>query len=220
MARFTIEATVREERGKNASRRLRAAGMIPGVVYGRSFPVTALSVDPKQVEKILTSETGRNTIFTLKLGDQSADVLVREFQLEPVQGFLTHVDFQRISMDEIREFEVPVELVGTAAGVKAGGIVDLVSRNILVECLPNDVPSEIQVSMEALEIGDMVRVAELDVDTSKVKILAEPDQVVVTVIAPRVEEEVLVSAEEEGGDEPELIRKSKAEAGEEERPEQ
>ncbi len=214
MARFTIEAEVREERGKNASRRLRALGMIPGVVYGRSFPATALSVDPKQVERILTSETGRNTIFTLKLGSQSSDVLVREYQLEPVHGTLTHVDFQRISMDEVREFEVPVELVGTAAGVKAGGIVDLVSREILVECLPNDVPSEIEVPMEALEIGDMVRVSELNVETSKIKILSEPDQVVVTVIAPRVEEEVIAAPEEEEGEEPELIRRAKGEEAE------
>ena len=216
MARLTIEAEVREERGKNASRRLRAQGMIPGVVYGRSHPATALTVDPKLVEKVLTSETGRNTIFTLKLGSQSSDVLVREYQLEPVHGSLTHVDFQRISMDELMEFEIPVEPIGTAAGVKAGGIVDLVLREILVECLPNDVPSAIEVQMESLEIGDMVRVAELNVDTSKVKILTEADQVVVTVIPPRVEEEVIVAAEEGQGEEPELIRKAKTEAAEEE----
>ena len=213
MARFTIEAEPREERGKNASRRLRADGRIPGVVYGRDFPAAALSVDPKDVERILTSETGRNSIFTLNLASQSTDVLVKDYQLEPVVGNLTHVDFQRISMDELMEFEIPVELVGTAPGVKAGGIVDLVQREILVECLPSDVPSEIRVPMEALEIGDLVRVSELDVDTSKVKILAEPDQVVVTVIPPRVEEEVIVSTEEEA-EEPELIRKSKAEEAE------
>lgn len=215
MAQFTIEAQVRETRGKNASRRLRAEGMIPGVVYGRDFPTTVLSVDPKQVERILTSGAGRNTIFTLKVDRLSSDVLVKDFQLEPVYGRLTHVDFQRISMDELMEFEIPVEMVGTAAGVKAGGIVDLVLREILVECLPADVPSEIEVPMEALEIGDMVRVSELNVDTSKIKVLTEPDQVVVTVIPPRVEEEEVEAAEEEG-EEPELIRKAKPEAAEEE----
>lgn len=216
MAQFTIEAEVREERGKNSSRRLRAQGRIPGVVYGRDFPAKALSVDPKQVEKVLTSESGRNTILTLRLDNQGTDVLVKDYQLEPVQGTLTHVDFQRISMDELMEFEVPVELEGTAAGVKAGGIVDQVLREILVECLPSDVPNEFTVQMEELEIGDMVRVSELKVDTSKIKVLTEPDQVVVTVIPPRIEEEVLVAAEEEEEEEPELIRKSKGEAEEEE----
>ncbi|MFZ0430651.1 MAG: 50S ribosomal protein L25 [Acidobacteriota bacterium] len=210
MTQFTIEAQVREGRGKNESRRLRTQGMIPGVVYGRGFPATAVSVDPKKVERVLTSETGRNSIFKLQLSNQSADVLVKDFQLDPVVGNLTHVDFQRISMDEVMEFEVHIEPVGTAAGVKAGGIVDLVLRAVLLECLPSDVPSEIAVPVDALEIGDVVRVADLKVDTSKIKVLTEPDLVVVSVVPPRVEEEVIVAAEGTE-EEPEVIRKGKLE---------
>ncbi len=210
MTQFTIEAQVREGRGKNESRRLRTQGMIPGVVYGRGFPATAVSVDPKKVERVLTSETGRNSIFKLQLSNQSADVLVKDFQLDPVVGNLTHVDFQRISMDEVMEFEVHIEPVGTAAGVKAGGIVDLVLRAVLLECLPSDVPSEIAVPVDSLEIGDVVRVADLKVDTSKIKVLTEPDLVVVSVVPPRVEEEVIVAAEGTE-EEPEVIRKGKLE---------
>lgn len=212
MSAFVIEAVERTEHGKNASRRLRAAGKIPGVVYGHGFGNLSVAVDPKEVVEILTSESGRNTIFTLKVNDRTADVLIRDYQLHPVRGTLLHADFQNIAMDEVREFEIPVEVVGTAKGVKTGGILDHVLRAVTVECLPRDVPEGFPVDVSELDVGDMLRVSDLNLVSDRYTLLSDPEQVVVTVVAPRVEEEkeeVELGLEEEA--EPELIRRTKAE---------
>lgn len=215
MADKVLEATPRTEMGKNASRRLRARGRIPAVVYGHDMETVAVSVDPKDVVRILQSDTGRNTIFQLQLEGKPTDVLIRDYQLDPVKGNLIHADFQRVVMDEAMVFEVPIEVVGTAKGVKlGGGVLDLVLREIEVECLPGDVPEHIEVEVSELDIGDALRVSDLKVDTSKVQILSEPDLVVLTVVPPRVEEALPVTEEEMA--EPELVRKGKAEAEEEE----
>ena len=210
MTQRLISAELRSEFGKNASRRLRVSGKVPAVLYGRQLETVRVSVDPKAVYEILTSDTGRNSIFKLQVGDKQSDVMVREFQLHPLKGNLVHVDFVHIRMDELMEFEVPVEVVGTAKGVKLGGVIDFVMRNIEVECLPQDVPSEIVVQVDELEIGDSLRVSDLTIDTTKIKVLSEPDQVVVTVAAPQAEEEVAEEAEVQAA-EPELIRKGKPE---------
>ncbi len=216
MSPVVVKAQERSEFGKNASRRLRAGGSIPAVLYGHGSGNISLVVDPKKVVEILTSETGRNTIFKLEVGGRSEDVLIREYQLHPVKGTLLHVDFQRVAMDEVMEFQVPVEVVGTAPGVKAGGVLDVVLRELSVECLPRDVPDHIQVEVSKLEIGDLIRVADLQVDTSKLKILSDPQLVVLTVVPPRVEEETVAAAAAEAPAEPEVIRRGKAEAEEEE----
>jgi len=215
MTQRFINAEVRSELGKNASRRLRVEGKVPAVFYGQGQEATSLAVDPKEVVKMLTSDTGRNSIFKLKLGEQASDVMVKEFQLHPLHGNLLHVDFVHISMDEVMEFEVPVEVSGTAKGTKLGGVLDVVLRTIEVECLPRDVPSEIQVEVSELEIGDSLRVADLKIDTSKIKVLSDSDFVVVTVAAPQVEEEESVEDELESAAEPELIRRGKPEEEEE-----
>jgi large subunit ribosomal protein L25 len=213
MAEFVVEAEVRVEFGKNASRRLRATGKIPAVVYGRNFESARITVDPKRVTEVLASESGRNTIFTLRYGGKSTDVLIKEFQLDPLKGTLVHADFQHVSMDELMHFRVPVEVSGSSVGVKAGGVLDLVLREIEVECLPGDVPDEISVPVDDLDIGDAVRVSELKLDSEKIRILTEPDLVVLTVVPPRIEEEAI--AEEAEGAEPEVIRRGKVEPGEE-----
>lgn len=214
MSPVVVEAQERSEFGKNASRRLRARGSIPAVLYGHGSQNVSIAVDPKKVVEILTSETGRNTIFKLDVNGRFEDVLIREYQLHPVKGTLLHVDFQRVAMDEVMEFEVPVEVVGTAPGVKAGGILDVVLRELTVECLPSEVPDHIQVDVSNLEIGGMVRVSDLQVDTSKIKVLNDPHLVVLVVTAPRVEEEAPAAAAEAPA-EPEVIRRGKVEAEEE-----
>ena len=211
MTQRLLNAELRNEFGKNASRRLRVLGKVPAVFYGHQTDTVGLTVDPKSVIEILTSETGRNTIFKLQVGDQLPDVMVREFQVHPLKGNLVHVDFVQISMDEVMEFEVPVEIEGSAKGVKLGGVVDVVLRTIDLECLPRDVPSEIVVKVDDLEIGDSLRVADLQIDTTRVKVLSDPELVVVTVAAPRVEEEVPVEQVESEAAEPELIRRGKPE---------
>lgn len=188
MPRLTVESQIRREFGKNANRRLRAAGRVPGIVYGRNVLPVAVSVDPKDLDRILHSDTGHNTIFTLKYQDQEKDVLIRELQRDPVGEELLHADFIAISMDRTMVFDVPVEIVGTAAGVKMhGGILDLVVREIHLECLPGDLPDHIRVNVTDLEIGDSVRVEQLDVDQEKVEVLSDPDLTILTIAAPLVE---------------------------------
>lgn len=193
MPRLTVESQIRRKFGKNANRRLRAAGRVPGIVYGRNVAPVAVSVDPKDLDRILHSDTGHNTIFRLKYQDQEKDVLIRELQRDPVGEELLHADFIAVSMDRTMIFDVPVEIVGTAAGVKMyGGILDLVVREIHLECLPGDLPDHIRVDVTDLQIGDSVRVEQLNVDEEKVRVLFDPDLTILTVAAPLVE-----AAEEE-----------------------
>ncbi len=211
MANVIVDAEVRRERGKNASRRLRHAGRIPAVLYGRGLEPVSLTVDPKAVSHVLHSETGRNTIFSLQYDGNPRNVLIREFQLDPVKGSVMHADFQAIAMDEVMTFQVPVQALGTAVGVKNGGILDVVMKEIEVECLPADVPDHVRVDVSGLDVGDSVRVESLQVDTSKITVLSEPGQVVVTVVAPHVTAEEEEAPELEAEAEPEVIKRGKAE---------
>ncbi len=188
MPRLTVESQIRQEFGKNANRRLRAAGRVPGIVYGRNMEPVAVSVDPKDLDRILLSDTGHNTIFTLNYQDQERDVLIRAHQRDPVGEEFLHADFMAVSMDRTMAFDVPVEIVGTAEGVKMhGGILDLVVREIHLECLPGNLPDHIRVDVTDLQIGDSVRVEQLDLDADKVKILSDPDLTILTIAAPSVE---------------------------------
>lgn len=215
MPEFRVWAEPRKELGKNANRRLRAGGKIPAVVYGASFASAAVSVDPKDLYRILHSESGRNTIFKLDIAGENRDVLIKDFQVHPVQGNLLHADFQTIALDQLMVFEVPVEVVGVAKGVKeTGGVLDMVVRQIELQCLPRDVPDRIRLDVASLEIGDSIRVAELQVDASKITVLSDPDLVVVTVVPPHVEKEPEVVVEAVVA-EPEVIKKGKAEEEEE-----
>lgn len=207
-----LEAEERKELGKNANRRLRATGKVPSVLYGQGAAPLSLSVDYKELDGILHSDTGQNTIFTLKFGSSSKNVLVRDYQLDPIRGNLIHADFQSVSMDQTMSFEVPVLPLGESVGVKAGGVLDQVLRQIEVECLPTDVPDNIPVETSQLDIGQAVRVSELKVDTSKVTILSDPELVVLAISPPHVvEEEEAEVVDEEETAEPELIKKGKEE---------
>jgi len=213
MAELIVQTESRTEFGKNVNRRLRATGRIPGVVYGNNLETMHISIDPIDVIKILQSESGHNTIFKLKVEDRLADVLIRDLQLDPLKGSLIHADFQTVAMDEVMEFQVPVDIQGTAIGVKnEGGILDVVMREIEVECLPGEVPDSITVDVSGLEIGNAVRVSELEV-SDKVKVLSDSELVVAHVVPPRVEVEEEELEEEELGEgvEPEVIKKGKAE---------
>jgi len=206
-----VQATKRQEFGKNSNRRLRVSGKIPAVIYGRGMEPVPVTVNPRDVSKILHSDTGRNTIFKLDIDGSSKDVLIRDYQLDPIRDSLVHADFQAIAMDQTMVFQVPVEAVGDAKGVKAsGGTLDLVMRTIEVECLPGDVPQSVTLEVGELEIGDSVRVRQLKVDESKIKILSDPDLVVLTVSAPVAEEAPPAPAEGETA-EPEVIKKGKGE---------
>jgi large subunit ribosomal protein L25 len=211
---IVIEAQVRTPGGKNANRRLRKAGKIPAVLYGSGRQPVAIAVDPNAVRVILHSETGRNTIFAVSLdGAVQNNAMVKDYQLDPVHGNLIHADFFQVAMDRLLELTVNVEIVGEAEGVKlGGGIMDVVTRSIQVECLPSDIPESIQVDVSHLKINDYIRVKNLQVDP-KVRILTDPEVVVVTIIPP-IKEEVPAEAAAPETAEPEVIKKGKAVAEE------
>jgi large subunit ribosomal protein L25 len=216
MSPIVIDAQPRTPGGKNVNRRLRKSGRIPAVLYGPAKQPRAVTVDPQVVKDILYSDSGKNTIFSVSVaGGEHTNAMVKEYQLDPVQGTLIHADFFEIAMDQLLELTVNVELVGEAEGVKlGGGIMDFVTRSIEVECLPSDIPESIKVDVGHLKINDYIRVKNIQVDP-KVKILTEPEVVIVTIVPP-IKEEVPVEAPVEAA-EPEVIKKGKvAEEGEEE----
>ncbi len=210
MPQFVIEAQQRVPGGKNVNRRLRKSGRIPAVIYGPSREPVSVVVDPEVVEEILFSESGRNTIFGVKVdGKDQANAMVKSYQLDPVLGHLIHTDFIEIAMDRLLEVTVNVEIVGEAEGVKlGGGLMDIVTRSIDVECLPGDIPDSIKVDVTNLKINDYIRVKNIQVDP-KVKVLTDPEVVIVTIVPPIKEEVAPVEAAPEAA-EPEVIKKGKA----------
>src|ERR1700739_2659869 len=158
-----LEAQPRTPGNKNDARRVRRDGKIPAVVYGAGKDAMSVSVDPRQVSRILNSETGHNTIFDLTLnGGARTKARIVDWQYEPVKGKLLHIDLKRIAMDKKLAVKVPIFLKGEAAGVKQqGGILEQMLREVEVECLPVDIPSHIDVDVSELVFGKVLRVIDL-----------------------------------------------------------
>jgi large subunit ribosomal protein L25 len=221
----TIELDVekRSTTGKNEARRTRQAGRIPGVVYGAGKPNVPISVDRKAVADAFREGAGENAIFLLKLAgsDQSRHAMIREMQRDPASRKPLHIDFVRVLMDVKITVKVPVEIVGIARGVKAdGGILDVVTREIEIECLPTNIPSGLPVDVSELGIGDAIRVSEIPA-VEGVTIVDNLEKVVVHVAHPTREEEPVAAAAEGVTElaEPEVLKKGKA-VSEEEAPEE
>jgi len=220
MAEIVVAAENRTETGKNVNRRLRTRGLIPGVLYGAKREAVPLAVSPREITSILRSKTGENTLFDLEIGGSRRRVILKEFQVEPVKGHLIHADFYEVALDKPIEVKVHIEVTGTPVGVKVqGGLLDHVTREVEVSCLPADIPEKLTIDVSELEMGKAVRVGDLKVP-DKVTMLSAADLVIVHVVAPRAEEEVAVAAapvegEAVAGAEPEVIKKGKpAEEGE------
>jgi large subunit ribosomal protein L25 len=217
----TLEAVKREGRGKNEANRLRAGGKIPAVFYGpgkdgKPPESVAVAVDPKAVLRILHSDSGANTLINLKLDGFETRVMVREYQVDPITHNLLHADFYQLAMDKAIVVTVPIVVKGEAKGVKQqGGLLDFVTREIEVECLPTDIPEHITVDVSELMLHESIRVRDLPVDP-KWKAVSEGDTMVVHIVVPRAEEEAPAAAAEAGAAvaaapaEPEVIKKGKA----------
>jgi large subunit ribosomal protein L25 len=211
-----LEAVKRETRGKNEARRVRAAGKIPAVVYGDKSDAAVITVDPKTLLRILHSESGVNTLISLKFeGEGDTRVLVRDFQLDPITQAPLHVDFYRIAMDKVLRVTVPIQLKGDPKGVKTqGGVLDFVHRDIEVECLPADIPEHIVIDVAELLMNQGIRVRDLPAD-AKWKAVTDADAMIVHVVAPKVEaveEPAAAAAAATPGAaaaEPEVIKKGK-----------
>ena len=196
---------------KNAARRVRAAGKIPAVIYGAGHEPVAVEVDPKQITRILYSESGHNTIFDVELaGKETAKAMIVDWQIEPIKDAIIHIDLKRIALDKTLTVSVPVKLVGVAVGVKThGGILDQVLREVEIETLPTDIPSHIDVDITNLGLHEVLRVKDLP-HSDKYKFLAEEDTAIAHVIS--VKEEAPAADAAAGPAEPEVAKKGKTDA--------
>ena len=213
--KVVVEAAPRPERGKNEARRLRASGRVPAVLYGGKGDAITLSVNTKQVNAILRSESGHNTLFQVDLNGKHEPAILKDWLNDPVSGNLLHVDLLRVAMDVRMRVKVPVHTFGDPAGVKVqGGVFEVVTREVEIECLPGDIPSEFKADVSGLMLNQALRARDLQIDTSKMKLLTDPEQVLAHVVTLKVEEEKpaeVVATEGATPAEPEVIKKGKKE---------
>lgn len=210
MAEVTLEVTRREVTGKEVAKKLRRDGKIPAVVYGGHREPVAITVDRKSVSELIQkSEHGMRSVFLLKMADsdQQRHAMIKDLTINPISRKMTHIDFVRVVMDELVRTTVPVRIVGTAIGVKEGGLLDFQVRDLHVECLPNVIPDSIDVDVTALAHHDYVRVKDLKLPEG-IKVLDDPERVVVGVTHAKVEAVEVVAAEPAVA-EPEVVKKGK-----------
>ena len=202
----TMQAETRSDRGKNVARRLRRGGRVPGVVYGgadASSPGSvSVSVSPEVLTEVLLSESGVNTLIGLSVDSEAAkQVLIKDYQVDPITHELLHVDFYRVAMDKVITVTVPIEVIGEPEGVKVqGGLVDFVQREIAIECLPSEIPGRLEVDVSSLTIGQGIRVRDL-LEGVSWEAVTDHDTLIVHVIASKIEEEETPEDEEEGTEE-------------------
>ena len=206
----SLEAVVRESRGKNEARRLRASGSIPAVVYGGGQEPQAVAVSPKELSRLLHSDAGLNTLIDLKVGGATTKVIVKDFLLQPVTHQLMHADFYRVNLDKKVQVKVALRLSGEPKGVKVqGGVLDFVHREIEIESLPTEIPEHLDVDVSGMMIGDGVYVRDL-AEGQKWTALSPADMVLVHVVPARVGADEAAAAPAE----PEVAKKGKPDAKE------
>ena len=214
---ITVSAEPRQGRGKNEARRLRASGLAPAVVYGVTDTAVAVAVNPKEIGRILHSRTGHNTIFNVSVkGGESTPVMIADWQSDPIRDNLLHVDLKRIDLNKPITVRVPVTTTGEPKGVKIqGGLHEVVTRDVEIECLPDDIPEEFTVDVAELMIGQSVRAGSITMPAS-IKLVSSPDAVISHVVALKAEEAPAAPEGAEGAAaaapaEPEVIKKGKKE---------
>jgi len=213
MADIIVEGAPRDQRGKNEARRLRVSGKVPAVLYGGKGDALALAVNTKQVTAILRSESGQNTLFKVDLAGKHEPAIVKDWQVDPVSGRLLHVDLIRVAMDVRMRVKVPVHTFGEPSGVKVqGGVYEVVTREVEVEVLPADIPTEFRVDVSSLALNGSVRAGDLAIDKNKIKLITDPHTVLSHVVTLRAEEEKPAEvAAATTPAEPEVIKKGKKE---------
>jgi large subunit ribosomal protein L25 len=194
----TLQAEVREERGKGPARRLRQRGLIPAVFYGPDVEPTPIAVSPKDIHRLLSTDYGRNTVVKLTMGDRSELALCKAVDVDPVSRDLVHVDFYRVQEDREVEVEVPFRTHGRSEGVKAGGTLHVTLRSLPVRTTPGRIPPAIEVDVTKLQIGDVVRVQDLQLGEG-VSVMRAPHRTLVTVMA---ESKRVAEDEAEAGETP------------------
>lgn len=208
---ITVVAESRESRGKNEARRLRVRGLSPAVVYGAGKDPVAVSVSPKEISKILHSTTGANTIFNLNIANsETIPVMVVDSTVDPLKGKLLHIDLKRIDLTKRIHVKVPVHTHGEAKGVKIyGGLLEAVTREVEIECLPDDIPDGFNIDVTELMVGQSVRASDIPL-TQSMKLVSAPEQVITHVVSLKADTDATADAAA-GGAEPEVIKKGKKE---------
>jgi large subunit ribosomal protein L25 len=210
-----VEGAPRSDRGKNEARRLRLTGKVPAILYGGKGDAISLALNTKQIGAILRSESGHNTLFQVDLAGKHEPAILKDWQVDPVTGNLLHVDLVRVAMDVRMRVKVPVHTFGEPAGVKQqGGVFEVVTREVEIECLPAEIPTEFKMDVTGLMLGQQLRAKELPIDTAKMKLITDPERVLAHVVALKVEEEKpveAVAADAAAPAEPEVIKKGKKE---------
>jgi large subunit ribosomal protein L25 len=203
MADTKLDATLRSEQGSRPSGRLRREGQLPGVVYGLDTDAVSVTVNAHQLGSILTSKTGANTLISLQLGGKTELALARQVQRDPVKGTLIHVDFVRVRADQTIQAEVRLNLSGQPEGVSQGGMLEQLMHSLTVEGLPGQLPTEIEHDVSALDLGDQLRVGEIQLPAG-VNVTNDADELVAMISTPRGlaegEGEVAVAEGEEGAE--------------------
>jgi large subunit ribosomal protein L25 len=195
--RLKLEVETREAQGSAEARRLRARGMIPGVLYGSGKTAASFAVSERELRRVLTGEHGRHAILDVIVGEAKAThhAVLKDFQLHPVRSRVLHIDLQEVRLDRAIQAQVAVELIGESEGQTMGGILTQIVREVNVEALPMSVPDRIELDISAMQIGDSLRLADL-VAPEGVTLLDGEDVVLASVSAPRVEEEPEPTEEE------------------------
>lgn len=195
MERVELEAKLRAKTGKGPSRQLRRDGFIPAVLYGEGKEPWRLTLAVSDLKRVLATEAGKNPIIALKVGDETDTAILKEIQVDPVRREFLHADLCRISLKERLTAEVPILFLGECPGVEAGGVLQERLRELEVECLPTEIPKHIEVDISGLEIGGSIHAKDLRL-AEGIKILAKPEQTVISVLPPTVIEEEVPPVEE------------------------
>ena len=196
MQQIQVEGKIRDERGKNAMRRIRKSGQVPGILYGGKDGAVALELNARHLGLLFRTEAGHNAILNIQVagrGDEKA--LLKDWLVDPVRGNLLHVDLLRVAMDVRMRVKVPVHTFGEPAGVKQqGGVFEMVTREIEVECLPADIPEEFRVDVSGLMLGKSLRLSDLPLDPEKMRLISDPKILIAHVVMLKKEEEVAPDA--------------------------
>lgn len=217
-----LKASLRTEKGKGAAKRFRDREMIPAVYYGKKIDTVPILVNARDFKSAMSTEAGSNVLINLEFEDELPDTLkgkqtaiVKEIQHHPIRGDILHIDFHKIIMSEEIQAAVPIVLVGEAAGVKLGGVLQHPVREVNVKCLPKDIPEHIEVDVSDLEIGDNIQLSNLP-SIDGVEFLDDPEEILISVTPPTKVEVPVVAPEEEEevAVEPELVGEKKEEAEE------
>ncbi|HWR53376.1 MAG TPA: 50S ribosomal protein L25 [Bryobacteraceae bacterium] len=214
--KITVAAEPRASRGKNEARRLRVQGQIPGIVYGARKDAIAVAVDPRQLQKILHSKSGHNTIFDVTINGEAGPAMVVDWQYDPIKDTLLHVDLKRIDLLQRLQVQIPVMTQGEPKGVKVqGGLLEVVTREVSIECLPDEIPENFTIDVSELMLGQSIRAGDIALSGS-MQLLTTPESVLAHVVSVRATEEPTAAATTEtaatpAGSEPEVIKKGKKE---------